>query len=45
MPPAHSRNTQGAQLSLKCSPTRLPTNYPHDWHLDYGAPIVQNEGI
>jgi hypothetical protein len=33
------RNTRGAQLSLKRSPTRLPTNYPHDWHLDYGAPI------
>jgi hypothetical protein len=35
-----SRNTRGTQLSLKCSPARLPTNYPpHDWHLDYGAPI------
>jgi len=33
------RNTRGAQLSLKRSPTRLPTNCPHDWHLDYGAPI------
>lgn len=34
-----SRNSRGTQLSLKCSPARLPTNYPYDWHLDYGAPI------
>lgn len=33
------RNTRGAQLSRKRSPTRLPTHYPHDWHLDNGAPI------
>ena len=31
-------NTGGAQLSLKCSPTRLPTNYPHDWHLELRCP-------
>ena len=37
--PSFACIARGAQLSLKRSPTRLPTNYPHDWHLDYGAPI------
>jgi hypothetical protein len=33
-----ARNTRGTQLSLKCSPARLPTNYPHDWHLGLRCP-------
>lgn len=33
------RNTRGAQLSLKRSPARFPTNYPATGTWDYGAPI------
>ena len=37
-PCALLQNTRGAPLSLKRSPTRLPTNYPHDWHLERRCP-------
>src|ERR1700676_1014121 len=32
-------HTRGTQLPLKCSPTRLPTNYPTTGTWNYGAPI------
>lgn len=38
------RHTRGAQLSLKRSPTRLPTNYPHDWHLELRCPHWLEQG-
>jgi hypothetical protein len=38
-PRADSPNTREAQLSLKRSPTRLPTNYPTTGTWNYGAPI------
>ncbi len=39
-----SRNTRGTQLSQKRSPTRLPTNYPHDWHLEQRCPHWLEQG-
>jgi hypothetical protein len=38
-PGERSRNTRGVQLSLKYSPTRLPTNYPTTGTWNNGAPI------
>jgi hypothetical protein len=39
-----SRNTRGTQLSQKRSPTRLPTNYPHNWHLEQRCPYWLEQG-
>jgi hypothetical protein len=39
-----SQNTRGTQLSQKRSPTRLPTNYPHDWHLKQRCPYWLEQG-
>jgi hypothetical protein len=39
-----SQNTRGTQLSQKRSPTRLPTNYPHDWHLEQRCPYWLEQG-
>ena len=43
---ARFKNTRGAQLSLKRSPTRLPTNYPPRLALGTnGAPLVRAEAF
>jgi len=43
---ARFENTRGAQLSLKRSPAHLPTNYPHDRHLERTAPpLVRTEAF
>ena len=36
---------EGSTTLPEALPQRLPTNYPHDWHLDCGAPLVRTKAF